>query len=113
MLSRWNALEQVYVRDAGDDLRIWAEVPGFQAEDLQVSFERGTLLIRGERKDSVPEGYGVQRKERSALRFARAFALPARVEPDKIEAKLQNGILELRLPKAAEERPRTISVKAA
>jgi HSP20 family protein len=113
MLSRWNALEQVYVRDAGDDLQIWAEVPGFNAEDLQVSFEQNTLLIRGERKDTTPEGYNVRRKERSALRFARAFTLPARVEPDKIEAKLQNGILELRLPKAAEERPRTISVKAA
>ena len=113
MLSRWNAVEQVFVRDAGDDLLIRAEVPGFNAEDLQVSFEQNTLLIRGERKDAVPEGYGVLRKERSALRFSRAFALPARIDPEKIEAKLQNGILELRLPKAAEERPRTISVKAA
>lgn len=113
MLSRWNALEQVYVRDTGDDLRIWAEVPGFDAKDLQVSLERDTLLIRGERKDAAPEGYAVQRKERSALRFSHAFKLPARVEPDKIEAKLNNGVLELRLPKASEERPRTILVKAA
>ena len=103
----------LYLRDAGDDLLIWAEVPGFEAADLSVSFEQNTLLIRGERKHTAPEGYSVQRKERSALRFARAFALPARVESDKIEAKLHNGVLELRLPKAAEERPRTISVKAA
>jgi HSP20 family protein len=113
MFSRWNALEQVYLRDTGDDLQIWAELPGFNAEDLQVSFEQNTLLIRGERKDAAPEGYRVLRKERSALRFARAITLPTRVEADKIEAKLQNGILELRLPKAVDARPRTISVKAA
>jgi HSP20 family protein len=101
----------VYVRDAGDDLEVSAEVPGFKPEDLHVSYEGGSLVIRGERQDEVPEGYSIHRKERTTVRFARAFTLPTRVDPDKIEASLRDGILELRLPKAAEERPRTISVK--
>jgi HSP20 family protein len=103
----------ITVRDAGESLQILAEVPGFEAADLHVSFEQGSLVIRGERRDEVPEGYSVHRKERSTVRFARAFTLPARVEADKIEASLKHGILQLTLPKAAEERPRSIAVKAA
>ena len=104
---------QMHVRDSGDQLQVVAEVPGFNAEDLHVSFEQGTLVIRGERKDDAPEGYSLHRRERGSLRFARAFTLPARVEADKVEASLRDGILELKLPKAPEERPRTISVKTA
>ena len=102
----------VYIRDAGDDLQVSAEVPGFKPEDLHVSFEGGSLIIRGERSDEVPEGYSVHRKERGMVRFARAFTLPSRIDPDKIEASLRDGVLELRVPKAAEERARTISVKS-
>jgi HSP20 family protein len=113
----WNRAEldgpQFMLRDAGESLEITADVPGFQNEDLHVSFEQGSLIVRGERSESVPEGYSVHRKERGGLRFARAFTLPARIDPDKIEASLRNGVLELHLPKAAEERPRMISVKAA
>ena len=104
---------QVHVRDGGDELQVVAEVPGFNAEDLHVSFEQGTLVIRGERKEDAPEGYSLHRKERGTLRFARAFTLPARIESEKVEASLRDGVLELKLPKAAEERPRTISVKTA
>jgi len=104
---------QFALRDAGESLEITADVPGFQIEDLHVSFEQGSLVVRGERSESVPEGYSVHRKERGTVRFARAFTLPARIDPDKIEASLRNGVLELHLPKAAEERPRMISVKAA
>lgn len=107
------AWPRVQVRDAGEALEIIAEVPGFQPDDLQVSVEQGSLTIRGERRDEVPEGYSVHRKERGAVRFARSFTLPARVEADEAVAKLANGVLELRLPKVAAERPRSITVKAA
>lgn len=104
---------QFGLRDAGDALEITADLPGFQSEDLHVSFEQGSLIVRGERSESVPEGYSVHRKERGSVRFARAFTLPTRIDPDKIEASLKNGVLVLRLSKAPEEQPRTISVKVA
>src|SRR5215212_3115417 len=50
--------------DRGDELHLYADVPGFAPGDLQVSFEQGTLTIRGERSDATPEGYSVHRKER-------------------------------------------------
>jgi HSP20 family protein len=107
------SLPAVVLSDEGEQLCVYAEVPGFEPGDLNVSIEQGTLTIRGERRDEIPQGYAVHRKERGAVRFARSIALPARVESDKVEAKLSNGILELRLPKDAAERPRTIRVKAA
>lgn len=132
MLLRWNDLgygfapaatyrgpfehvDQLRVRvsDIGDELRLHAELPGYRQQDLQVSFEENTLVIRGERAAEVPEGYAVQRQERGGARFTRSFALTARIDADKIVASLKDGVLELRLPKAAETRARTIAVNAS
>ena len=104
---------QVQLSDQGEALHVFADVPGFAPDELSVSLEQGTLTIRGERSDEVPQGYSVHRKERGPQSFARAFVLPTRVEGDQVEAKLNNGILELRMPKVAAERPRQISVKTA
>jgi HSP20 family protein len=108
-----SAQPAIQLRDAGDDFQLVAEVPGFAPEDLHVSLEQSTLTLRGQRNDDLPEGYGVHRRERSALQFARAFTLPARVDGEKIEASIKDGVLSLRLPKLAEERRRTISVTAS
>jgi HSP20 family protein len=104
---------RLQIEDAGDEVVVMAELPGFKADDVKVSIEQSLLTIRGERGDEVPQGYKVHRKERSAVRFTRTVALPARVEADNVQASLKNGVLELRLPKAADERPRTITIKAA
>jgi HSP20 family protein len=107
-------LRRVHVRDNGDALQIVAEVPGFAPEELHVSFEQGSLVIRGElRAASAPEGYTVHRRERETRNFVQAFRLPARVDAEHIAAKLRDGILELQLPKVLEERARNISVQAA
>jgi HSP20 family protein len=105
-------LTRVQVRDQGDELHFSADLPGVAPENLRISFEQDTLVIRGERA-AAPEGFALQRKERDTRGFAQAFTLPVRVDVDKIDAQLRNGILELRLPKAAEERRRNIMVKAA
>ena len=52
-------------------------------------------------------------RERSAVKFAKSYQLPARVDPDKVTATLKHGVLTLTLPKVAEAQPRQISVKAA
>jgi HSP20 family protein len=104
---------RLYVRDAGEEFQVRADLPGFSPENLQISIEQTSLVLRGERPAEAPEGYSLHRKERSTVRFAQALTLPARVDADKIEATLRDGVLVLRLPKAAEERPRNITVKAA
>jgi HSP20 family protein len=101
------------IRDDGEALVLSLAVPGLAPEDLQITLEQESLILRGARKEQAPAGYTVHRKERAALKFARAIELPARIQADQVEANLQNGVLSLRLPKAAAEKPRTISVKAA
>lgn len=98
--------------DEGDALVVKAELPGMSEKDLSISLEPGTVTIRGERKDDTPEGYFAHRKERSAYSFSRAFSLPCKIDADKAEATLKNGILTLSLKKADDAKPRHIEVNA-
>jgi HSP20 family protein len=99
--------------DDGSNFVLRADVPGLTESDIQISVAGNTVTLKGERKLEVPEGHSVHRRERSAVRFAKSFELPARVDADKVTATLKLGVLTLTLPKAAEAQPRQISVKAA
>jgi len=54
-------------------LTLRAELPGFTDKDINITIEQGSLTIRGERKEDLPEGYSVHRQERGAMKFARSF----------------------------------------
>jgi HSP20 family protein len=103
----------VTFEDDGSNFVLRADVPGMSEGDIQINLAGDTLTLRGERKLDVPENHSVHRRERSAVRFAKSYQLPARVEADKVTATLKHGVLTLTLPKAAEAQPRQISVKAA
>jgi HSP20 family protein len=79
-----------------------------------VTLDQGTLTIRGERKEEqeTKDG-GVYCCERWAGAFTRTMALPAGVDPEKIQASFKNGVLEVRLPKTAEAKGKKIEIKAA
>jgi HSP20 family protein len=97
-----------------DTVKIVAELPGVKSEDVKLSIENQVLTIRGEKKQEAEEKTErVHRYERSYGLFERAFALPASVDPDKIEARHQDGILTVIVPKAEKARPREIPVKTA
>ena len=89
-----------------------AEVPGLAQSDVSVSVEDEALVIRGERKVDVPQGYKVHVRERLPYAFTRKLPLPARVEADAVTATLEHGVLTVTLPKAKETLPRQIAVKA-
>jgi HSP20 family protein len=99
--------------DDGSNFVLHADVPGLTEGDLEISVAGNTVTLRGERKVEVPEGYSTHRRERSAVKFAKSYQLPTRVDADKVTATLKHGVLTLTLPKAAEAQPRQISVKAA
>ncbi len=107
------AWPRIGVYDNGAELRVLAEVPGVSEKDLDISIEQSSLTIRGERKAEVPEGYSVHRQERGSHSFARSFTLPCRVDVEKATARLKNGILEMTMPKVAEEQPRQIQVQVS
>lgn len=93
-------------------LRLVMEVPGVAAEDVRVSLEHHRLTIRGEKRHQLAsDSDRAHRLERSYGAFERVFTLPATVDGDRIEARVEHGILTLRLPKVERARPREIPVR--
>jgi HSP20 family protein len=97
-----------------DAVKIVAEVPGVRPEDVKISLENNLLSIRGEKKQQAEEkNERVHRYERSYGTFERTFSLPSTVDPDRIAANYEHGILKVSIPKAEQARPREIPVKVA
>jgi HSP20 family protein len=95
-------------------LQISMELPGVQPDDVRLSLENNILTIRGEKRQQVDENNErVHRFERVYGVFERTFALPNTVDPDKIEARFENGVLLVRIPKAERARPREIRVNTS
>lgn len=112
LTSSW--LPAVDVFEDNDQLTIVAEVPGVRAEDVHISLENNVLTIRGEKKQVVDEGNAqVYRYERSYGTFTRSFTLPATIDPEKIKAAYDSGVLTVTLPKVEKARPREIPVAHA
>lgn len=102
---------RVDLKETDDHYIVHLDVPGMKKEDLQIRYQDGTLSVSGERfaeQDEQQEDF--VRIERSFGRFYRSFALPKRVDDDKIEANYQDGVLTVRVPKAEETKPRRIEV---
>lgn len=94
-----------------DDERaiITTELPGVAASDVQVQLHDGALTIAATRQGAAPEGETLA-AERGALRFTRSVSLPFAVDPERIEARLKDGVLAIALTRAATDRPRRIQV---
>ena len=94
-----------------DNYLVRAEIPGLAPEDVGISIEGKKLTLTGERKQpELPEGVRFHRKERSYAGFSRVLTLPEDVDPEKVAAKCQNGVLFITLPKAEAVKPRQITV---
>lgn len=104
----------VDIFEKNGDLMIRAELPGVDRDDIDVDVEDNKLTISGERKqeEELSEEH-TYRMERFYGRFVRSFQLPKTIDATKIAASFRDGVLELRLPKAEQARPRKISIEAA
>jgi len=120
LLSRWpapfdarygfDALWGLSVEDRDNEIVVRAEVPGFEADDLDVRVSDRLLTIKAERKvEGKKNGNGRPEEYRS---FHRSVTLPEGIKADGIEAKYRNGVLEVRLPRSEEARPKRIPVQA-
>jgi HSP20 family protein len=101
------------VWEEGDAVRVEAELPGVDFKDLEIYVTGGNqLTVKGERKQSATEKGVWHRQERSFGQFTRTLTLPFPVNADKVEARLENGVLRITLAKHASAKPRKIEVKA-
>jgi len=105
---------KVDVVENDKEIKVFAELPGMDEKDIDISLTRDTLMIRGEkREEKEQKGKDYYRMERSYGSFSRTIPLPVEVETDNIEAKLKKGVLTVILPKSARavEETKKISVK--
>jgi HSP20 family protein len=102
----------VDVREDVDHIYVEAELPGFNKEDVQVTLENQTLTISAERKQQTrkPEKGEWLLNERRYNRFLRSFTLPPTVDQQSVNAKLQDGVLNITINKREESKPRKIAV---
>ncbi len=97
---------------AGEDgVVLTAELPGVEAGDLDVAVFQDTLTLRGRREPAAADATAYHRRERRHGAFTRTITLPFRVDPERVEAELQHGVLRLTLHRSAEDKPRRIAVK--
>lgn len=107
----WKPAVDIYEDERG--FHVDAEVPGVKPEDIKVNVENNVLTISGERKlDGEQNKDGYHRVERFYGAFSRSFALTDKVNVDAIDAKYENGVLRLTLPKRPEAAKREIAINA-
>lgn len=88
-----------------------ADLPGVFESDVTVELEDNVLTVSGERKSEHEERKdGYHRIERASGSFSRALTLPEGVDPDAIRASFDNGVLEVRIPKPEQRKPRRVSI---
>ncbi len=111
-LADWSPAVDIQETDA--EYLIKAELPELKKDDVKIEMLDGVLSIRGERREEKEEkGKTFHRTERSFGKFVREFALPAEVDPAKIEAQFKDGILNIHLPKTTTAKAKPIEVKVA
>lgn len=100
------------VKETNDAFMLRADVPGVEEKDLDVGIHNGVLTVSGSRQsEERREGESYAVYERQYGSFSRSFSLPDMADGEGIEAKLDNGVLELKIPKKAEAKPRKIAIK--
>lgn len=109
---RARAFPTLNVWEDSDNLYAECELPGVRMEDLEAYVVGSELTIKGERKPQEFEGATHHRRERETGSFSRIVHLPVHVDSGKVSAELHDGVLTVKLPKAAEAKPRKIQVKA-
>lgn len=101
-----DALTPTYhIRETDSEYILSFDVPGMREEDLQVEASGNQLKVRGERHEKATNGKGEYHRS-----YRTALTLPNDVDPDKISADLENGVLEVRVPKSEEGGGRKIQI---
>src|SRR5262245_16171978 len=100
------------VLESQNEIKVKVDLPGHDPKSVQVKLENGVLTIQSERKQEHQEQQeGFLRTERAFGAFSRSFSLPDTVDPQKVEARFDNGVLTITLPKREETKPRAVQVK--
>lgn len=113
--SDWAKAEWALALDViehDNEFLVKASLPGVKPEDLEITFDKGVLTLRGELRDESEKEQGqYHMRERRYGTFIRSVSLPTTVKADDINANYQDGVLTLHLPKAEEVKPKRIAIQ--
>jgi len=108
----WTNFPPVNVWEDGDVLHFEAELPGLKLNDLEIYVTgNNQLTLKGERKATTPEKAVRHRQERAFGKFVRTLTLPYAVDANKVDARFENGVLQVKLAKHESAKARKITVK--
>jgi HSP20 family protein len=109
-LRRW--LPPMDLVETDDHFMLRADLPGLSEDEVGIEFEDGVLTVAGERKaEHEDKKEGFYRVERSFGQFRRSLTLPEGVDADGITANFDKGVLEVRIPKPEERKPRRVAIQ--
>ena len=101
----------VNIGEDGDRIIIQAELPGTRQEDLDISIEGATVTLSGQRQTNGAGNVSYHRRERRSGTFRKAITLPYEVNAEGAEARFENGVIKMVLPKAEHAKPKKIVIK--
>jgi HSP20 family protein len=104
------AFPPINVFQQGDDILAIVELPGINKNDLQIEAKENSIRIAGKKTADHPDEGSAHRRERIFGQFDRTLTLPVKLDPDRIRAEYRDGILALFLPRAEQDKPKTIRV---
>lgn len=102
----WTPASDIYETDSG--YLIAMDLPGIDREALEIDVDENRLIVKGTRAIAETKQH---RTERPRGKFLRSFSVPSSVEQGKIGAEYKDGVLQIRLPKRTEQKPKKIDVK--
>lgn len=97
--------------ESEDSTTIFIDLPGMNPEDVEISTENGTLVVKGERKTENVVGGNFNRSERIFGRFVRTWSVPTSLDVGKVEASYEKGVLAIKLPKKEEAKPKPVQIR--
>jgi HSP20 family protein len=108
---RRSRFPRVNIYENDDEYVVSAELPGVEKNDVSITLKDNSLKISGEIKRENNDKKNAHLEERHTGKFERNFILNERVDAEKINAELKNGILLVKIPKSAETKPVSINIK--
>jgi len=94
-----------------EHLVLRGDLPGLTEDDIDIEIKDNVLTVSGDRKaESEEKGEGYHRVERAFGNFSRSLSLPQGIDPDRVEAGFDKGVLEVRIPKPAEAKPTRVQI---
>ena len=101
----------VDIFEDSEGITLIADMPGVSSERLNIEVDKDMLLVEGDARIDMAEGMEAVHADVRVTHYRRSFALSSELEADKIDASLKDGVLNLRIPKRPEVRPRKIEVR--